>query len=50
MTALDALVDKFCSHFSLGLPDVLFTEEKLAVEVGQVDGVHINHMEISEPH
>lgn len=33
----------------LGLPDVLPAKQKLAVQVGDVDGVQVDHLDVLEP-
>ena len=37
-------------HRGFGLPDVLFPKEKLAVEVGQLDRVHVDHLHKQDDH
>lgn len=48
LTARHALHDEVGCHRGLGLTDVALSEEELAVEVGDVDGVHINHVDALE--
>ena len=45
-----SVVNELRSHLCLGLAHVLLSEQELSVEVGQVDGVHVNHCDISEAH
>jgi len=44
----NALHDELGSGLSLGLVDVRRTEEELAVEVGDVDGVEVDDMDVGE--
>jgi len=48
LDALHSPLDKPCGHFSLGLAHILLAEEELTVEVGDVDRVHVDDMDILE--
>lgn len=37
--------NELCSHFSLVPANVLLAEEKLAIQVGNVDSVEVNNMD-----
>lgn len=44
--ARHALLNEFGCDVRFGTTDIFFTEEELAVEVGNVDGVHIDDMDV----
>lgn len=44
----DALHDKLGGNLGLGRANVLGTEEELAVQIGQVDSVHVDQVDIAE--
>ncbi len=46
--ALAALLDEVGGDLRLGLTDVLLAEEELAVEVGHVDRVEINDLDVAK--
>ena len=46
----DAGVDERRRHLRLRLANVLLTEQKLSVEVGEINGVHVNNGDVSESH
>ncbi len=41
-----AFVDKGCSHLGLGLSNICLSEEELPVQIGDVNGVHVNDMNV----
>ena len=41
-----ALVDEGCCHLCLGLSNICLTEEELSIEVGDINGVHVDDMDI----
>jgi len=45
-----ARVASACAHLRLWPADVLLSEEELAVEVGHVDGVEVDHVDLAEAH
>jgi hypothetical protein len=46
--ASDPFVDKGSGNFCLELLHVGLAKQKLTIEVGRIDGVHINNMDILE--
>ena len=46
----NALIDKFSGDFGLKSADVVLSEKKLAIQVCNVDCVHVNHVNIFDPH
>jgi len=46
----NAAVDEGGGHFGLGLAHVLVPEEELPVQVGHVDGVHVDDVDLPEAH
>lgn len=41
-----ASVDKGCSYLGLGLSNICLSEEELSVQIGDVNGVHVNDMNV----
>ena len=41
-----ALVDESCGHLCFGLPHVSLTEEELSIQVRDVNGVHVDDMDV----
>lgn len=48
LDAGDTLVDERSGHLGLGLADISLAEEELAVEVGNVDRVHVDDVNVAK--
>ena len=46
----DSGVDKVGSNFSFGLAHIRMPEEKLAIQIGYVDRVHVDDVNLTESH
>lgn len=46
--ALNAFHDATCCNFSFGFANIYGSEEKLAVEVGDIDGIHIDDVYVAK--